>query len=260
MSTRVFAVCAHKGGVGKTTLAVNLADVLARTGLRVLLIDADPQANATASVGLGEDRPPFTLYDVLANGRRGILEDAVHKAGDGWWGIEVVASNLNLEGRQADQAVGREARLRTTLEGVEHLWDAVIIDCPSNLGLLTINALTAATDALLVTAPEVNAVEGLADTIDTCAKVRSYYNQGLRVAGIVVNRYLDNRRDGAYWVGALQESYPELLLAPFISEREAVRRAASAARPLSYYDRDEGAAHVHGQLAELAKTIMEESR
>ena len=240
MSCRIFAVCNQKGGVGKTTVTVNLAAVLAGRGHRVLLIDADPQGNATSNLGI-EDSPSFTLNDVLAIDKRtgqviaGGISEAVVAAGEGWKGIDLVAGELALAGREQDQDLGREYRLRTALEGVTEHWDVILIDCPPSLGQLTVNALTAADAALLVSEPRAASVEGLAQMTRTLHTVRQHFNDRLQLAGVVVNRYRPDRRDRVEWAEQLRTDYTTHLIEPFIPEREVVATAATAAAPLSAY-------------------------
>ncbi len=238
--TYVLALCNQKGGVGKTSVTVGLADVLARQGKRVLLVDADPQANATSNVAI-EDTPPFTLNDVLTvdpatrQVQPGVLAEAVVPAGEGWSGVDVVAAELALAAREQDQDLGREYRLRVAMNGALGAWDVVLIDCPPSLGQLTVNALTAADAALLVTEPRAASVEGLAQMTRTLHTVRQHFNDGLRLAGVVVNRHRADRRDRVEWVEQLRTDYGDRLLEPFLPEREVVALAASAAAPLSAY-------------------------
>ncbi len=240
MNARVFAVCNQKGGVGKTTITVNLADTWVKQGLRVLLVDADPQANASSNVGI-ENCPPFTLNDVLTvdpetrQVPEGVIAEAVLPAGVGWPGLHVVAAELTLAGREQDQDLGCEYRLRTALEGVLNSWDVVLLDCPPSLGQLTVNALTAADAAVLVTEARAASVDGLAQMTRTLATVQQHFNSDLCLAGVVVNRYRADRRDRIDWAEQLRTDYTEHLLEPFIPEREVVPTAASAAHPVSAY-------------------------
>lgn len=240
MTAHVIALCNQKGGVGKTSVTVGLAGVLAGQGWRVLLVDADPQANATTNLAIDET-PPFSLNDVLTVDPQtrqvapGILAEAVVPAGDGWAGVDVVGAELALAAREQDQDLGREYRLRRAMEGTLGAWDVVLIDCPPSLGQLTINALTAADSALLVTEPRAASVEGLAQMTRTLNTIRQHYNDELRLAGVVVNRYRPDRRDRVEWVEQLRTDYAAHLIEPFLPEREVVALAASAAAPLSAY-------------------------
>ena len=240
MTAYVLALCNQKGGVGKTSVTVGLADVLAQQGKRVLIVDADPQSNATTHLAIDET-PPFTLNDVLMvdpvtrQVQAGVIAEAVIPAGEGWPGVHVVASELALAAREQDQDLGREYRLRVAMEGALDAWDVVLIDCPPSLGQLTVNALTAADAALLVTEPRAPSVEGLSQMIRTLSTVRLHFNDQLRLAGVVVNRHRPDRRDRADWVEQLRIDYAGDLLEPFVPDRELVAVAASAAAPLTSY-------------------------
>jgi len=238
VTPQTIAICNQKGGVGKTALTVGLADAYAERGKRVLVIDADPQANATTGLGLAET-PPFTLNDVLAGHdgevSPGVIGDAAVPAGEYWTHVDVVGSDLSLANRDQDQMVGRETRLRTALEGGTDRWDAVLIDCPPSLGQLTVNALVAADVALLVTEPRASSVDGLASIVRTIATVRRHFNERLRIAGVVVNKVRPRARDSSEWVETLRENYDTLLVDEFVPDREVISQAGSAAAPLSAY-------------------------
>lgn len=240
MSTPVIAVCNQKGGVGKTSITVGLADVLSAGGRRVLVVDADPQANATTHLGI-TTAPPFTLDDVLTvnptTGQvaSGVIAEAAVSAGPGWSATDLVAAEPALASREQDQHLGREYRLRTAMEEALEGWDVVLIDCPPSVGQLTINALTAADAALLVTEPRAASVDGLAQMTHTLAAVRKHFNPTLHMAGVVINKHQPTRRDAAEWSAQLDSDYGDRLLRPYIPEREVVATAASASSPLSAY-------------------------
>ncbi len=257
MTAHTIAIANQKGGVGKTSITVGLAETLAAAGRRVLVIDADPQANATTHLDVAD--PPFTLDDVLridsARGaiEAGVIVEAITSAGPAWSGIDVVASTLALAGREQDQDLGREYRLRVALQGGTEAYDLVLIDCPPSLGQLTVNALTAADAALLVTEPRAASVDGLAHMTRTLATVRAHFNADLHLAGVVVNSHRPDQRDRADWLTQLQADYGQRLLIPAIPEREIVATATSAASPLAAYGAR--ARDVIDALAAIARQI-----
>lgn len=270
MSAQIIAVCNQKGGVGKTTVTAGLAEVLShRLGKRVLLIDVDPQFNATSTLGVNEAE--FTLNDVMAGGEGGeiipgIMADAAVHAGSDWqadagkgqeWPtMHLVSSERALAGREQDQMMGREHRLRIALDGATEGYDVILLDCPPSLGQLTINALVAADAALLVTEPRAASVEGLAEIVKTLGSVRQLFNPGLALAGIIVNKVNKRKVDQAYWIGRLESDYGPQLLPPYLPEREAFAKANSAAVPLRNYG--PAGRELLDSLEVIARTIMKE--
>ncbi|MEZ7761588.1 ParA family protein [Actinomyces oris] len=228
----VIAVANQKGGVGKTATTVNLADALVRVDHRILVIDADPQANATSILDVELDDESRTLHDVLtavATGQAGAgaLTAAVHPAGPAWTGIDVIPSQRELASREADTSPGREFHLRTAMDGAIDDYDAVIIDCPPSLGALTLSALTAATSVLIVTEPRASSVDGVAELTTTISTVQRYYNKELTTAGILINRWRNDRLDRAVWRQELHDTYGPGIIDHPLPEREVVAVAAT---------------------------------
>lgn len=237
MPTTIIAVANQKGGVGKTATTVNLADALARNGHRVLVIDADPQANATSILDVELDDESRTLHDVLtavATGQAGAgaLAAAIHPAGPAWNGIDVIPSQRELASREADTAPGREFHLRTAMGGAIEEYNVVLIDCPPSLGALTLSALTAATSVLIVTEPRASSVDGVAELTVTIDTVKRYYNPGLSVAGILINRWRSDRLDRAVWRDELRAVYGVTVIDHPLPEREVVAVAATNRVPV----------------------------
>ena len=228
----VIAVANQKGGVGKTATIINLADALARNGRRVLVIDADPQANATSILDVELDVESRTLHDVLtavATGQAGAgaLAAAIHPAGPAWTGIDVVPAQRELASREADNSPGREFHLCTAMDGAIEEHDVVLIDCPPSLGALTLSALTAATSVLIVTEPRASSVDGVAELSVTIDTVKRYYNPGLTTAGILINRWRNDRLDRAVWRDELRAVYGATMVDHPLPEREVVAVAAT---------------------------------
>jgi chromosome partitioning protein len=184
MTQKIIAVVNQKGGVGKTTTAINVAAQLADSKTSVLLIDLDPQGNATSGLGVSKETR-HTMYDVLCKGAA--LAGAVHQTH--LTGLSVLPANADLAGAEVE-LVGREHRefaLRQVLEGAAY--DYIFIDCPPSLGLLTINALTAATEVLIPVQTEYYALEGLSQLLNTIQAVRGATNPRLELLGVALTMY-----------------------------------------------------------------------
>ena len=251
----VLAVVNQKGGVGKTTTAINLGAALAELGHPVLLVDLDPQANSTSGLGFNPSRARLTVYHLLT-GECSVAEAALET---GVPGLRLVPSQIDLAGAEIELATlsERETRLRqalaTTPEGVE----LVLIDCPPSLGLLTLNALVAATQMLIPTQCEYFALEGLSHLFYTQQLVRSNLNPHLEIGGILMTQF-DARTTLAWDVLAeVKRSHPAEVLKTLIPRNVRISEAPSHGQPVTQYDPTcRGAA----AYRELAQELMTRSR
>ncbi len=188
---RRIAIINQKGGVGKTTTAVNLAAALAECGQRVCVLDLDPQAHATTHLGVEQGGKAASMYDVLVNSRP--LADVRRKVADNLW---VCGSDINLAAAEVELAgeVGRDAILRDLLLQDEGAFDFVLMDCGPSLGVLTLNALAAANEVFIPLQPHFLALHGMSKLFETMAKVAKRINPSLRVTGVVLTLYEANTR------------------------------------------------------------------
>jgi chromosome partitioning protein len=202
MAKHIIAVLNQKGGVGKTTTTINLAAYLARSGKSVLVCDIDPQGNSTSGLGVEKNKLDSTLYDVLFS--RAEANKTIKEI-DGK-GIFLLPSNANLAGAEVElvQTEHREQKLRQILVNLDY--DYVLIDCPPSLGLLTINALTAAQEVLIPVQAEYYALEGLSQLLSVITHVRQGLNPNLNILGVVITLY-DNRTSLSEQVKAEIERY-----------------------------------------------------
>ena len=184
---RVLAVVNQKGGVSKTTTSVNLAAALAQSGKRVLLVDLDPQGNATMGSGVDKRSVARTVYHVLL----GLSELPSVRVRVERGGFDLLPANRDLAGAEVElvELQGRETRLKAALERVAHEYDFILIDCPPSLSLLTVNALTAAQRVLIPMQCEYYALEGLSDLVGTIKRVRANLNPELDIAGLLRTMY-----------------------------------------------------------------------
>jgi chromosome partitioning protein len=232
--TRVIAVTNQKGGVGKTTTAVNLAACLAEAGFEVLRIDLDPQANASAGLGVRASDPRLTSYGVLG-GVTSVAEATVRTALDH---LQLLPACPDLAGAVVElaDADGNEFVLDYALTARLDSYDFVFIDCPPSLGVLTINSLVAAREVLIPVQSEYYALEGLAQLLETVALVQEHLNPELRILGVVVTMYDGRTRLGREVAGEVRENLPKHVFLTVIPRNVRLSEAPSHGLPISRYD------------------------
>ena len=237
----------QKGGVGKTTTVVNLGTSLAMLGDRVLVVDLDPQGNATSGFGVGRDSSGGALYEALVDGRS-LDEVDVPTPVDR---LRLIPSSIELAGAEVDLAAVevRERRLARALPPIARHWDWILIDCPPSLGLLTVNALTAADAVLVPIQCEYYALEGLSQLIATVNLVRDHLNPELAIAGVLMTMYDARTNLSAEVVQEVRRHLPEAVFETIVPRSVRLSEAPSHGKPIAQYSPGSKGAEAYDRLA-----------
>ncbi|WP_102348070.1 ParA family protein [Bacillus sp. Marseille-P3661] len=244
---KIIAVANQKGGVGKTTTSVNLSACLAYLGKKVLLVDIDPQGNATSGVGVEKADVEQCIYNVL-------VEDEEAKSIVRPTSVEnlsMLPSTIQLAGAEIElvPTISREVRLKRALETVANDYDYIIIDCPPSLGLLTINALTAADSVIIPVQCEYYALEGLSQLLNTVRLVQKHLNQSLKIDGVLLTM-LDARTNlGIQVIDEVKKYFQDKVYQSIIPRNVRLSEAPSHGRPIILYDPKSRGAEVYLDFA-----------
>ena len=245
---QVIAVANQKGGVGKTTTSVNLAASLADLDRRVLLVDLDPQGNATTGCGVDKAELSLTTCEVLLGEAR--IQDVIMRVAAGDFALLPANSDLTAAEIRLLQEIGREMKLRLALEPIRGLYDYILVDCPPTINMLTLNALTAADGVLIPIQCEYYALEGLSALLETIKQVRNTVNNELRVEGLLRTMY-DARNKLAEEVSAqLIKHFRDKVYATVVPRNVRLAEAPSFGLPAMYHDRHSSGARAYRSLAE----------
>lgn len=248
---RIIAIANQKGGVGKTTTSVNLSACLAHVGKKVLLIDTDPQGNATSGVGINKGDVQKCIYDILiddADFHEVILTTKVEN-------LDIIPATISLAGAEIElvSTISREVRMKHAIQGVQEQYDYIIIDCPPSLGLLTINALTASDSILIPVQCEYYALEGLSQLLSTIRLVQKHLNEHLTIDGVLLTMFDARTNLGIQVIEEVKKYFQDKVYGTIIPRNVRLSEAPSHGEPIIIYDSRSRGAEVY---LELAKEVV----
>src|SRR5690625_118613 len=255
---KIIAITNQKGGVGKTTTTVNLGASLAELGSSVLLVDIDPQGNATSGVGLDKGDLDECVYNLIigeAEAKDVIIETEFKN-------LSIIPATIQLAGAEIElvSAISREEKLKAALESVQDEYDFILIDCPPSLGLLTLNALTAATSVLIPVQAEYDALEGLSQLLNTIRLVQKHLNRNLLIEGVLLTMFDARTNLGIQVSEEVKMYFQEKVYEAIIPRNIRLGEAPSHGKPITVYDPRSKGAEVYLELAKEVLNVGEKIR
>lgn len=245
---KIISVVNQKGGVGKTTSAVNLAAALGKRGKKILLVDADPQGNTTSAYGINKQSLKSSSYDLLIGAAK--AKDTIINTQ--FEGVDVIPCNMDLAGAEVEliSIENREAQLKSALCLVKGDYDFIFIDCPPSLGLITINSLCASDTVFVPIQCEYFALEGLSQLMSTVRKIKRLYNPELELEGVLLTMYDGRLNLTQQVVAEVKNFFPKKVYATVIPRNVRLSEAPSFGEPVIYYDRASRGSESYMSLAE----------
>ena len=256
---KVISIANQKGGVGKTTTAINLSTLLAKRGKKVLLIDADPQGNATSGVGMDKD-VEYSVYDLIINDEVEPKETIQKTEIKNLW---ICPSNINLAGAEVElvSMMSREYRMKEKLDQIKENYDYIIIDCPPSLGLITLNSFTASNSVLIPVQCEYYALEGLGQLLNTVNLVKKHLNKELEIEGALLTMYDIRTNLSNQVVKEVNKYFENKVYKTVIPRNVRLSEAPSYGMPISVYDpRSKGAKSYDKFVKEFIKNNETEAK
>ena len=255
---KIVSIANQKGGVGKTTTSINLSTILAKKGKKVLMIDADPQGNASSGVGIDREDIELSTYDILINENE--LEDIVKKTNIK--NLDICPSNINLAGAEVElvSVMSREHRLKEKLDIVKDDYDLIIIDCPPSLGLITLNAFTASDSVLIPVQCEYYALEGLGQLLNTISLVKKHLNKNIEIEGALLTMYDIRTNLSNQVVKEVKKYFNDKVYKTVIPRNVKLSEAPSYGMPITEYDPRSKGAKAYVKFAKEFLKLNEEEK
>ena len=252
---KMIAVANQKGGVGKTTTAVNLAACLGHLKNKVLLVDIDPQGNATSGFGIEKRRVSTTSYEMLI-GEVTAEQVTLHTE---FAGVDIIPSSIAMAGAEVElvELENRVERLRLALAPVRDKYDYILVDCPPSLGMITLNAFTAVDTVLIPTQCEYYALEGLSQLMATIRQVKRKYNPDIQIEGVLLTMYNGRLNLTNQVVAEIKKFFPDKVYRATIPRNVRLSEAPSFGEPVIYYDKGSVGAHAY---AEFTREFLKANR